>query len=139
MAESADRSDTNDLYLDGTDLPPTFPTCLASPVVHHRNDVEPLIPCPGGTDCYRYDRWENLTTRGPRTDRREDRWCPVVCGRMYEIPARIRTAHRCRWALRIHRFFTHADDSSHAPRLAYGEARSLGDCQSRGAICGSHR
>ena len=51
-----------------------FPTCLASPVVYHRNDVEPLIPCPGGTDCGRDDGWQNLATRGARPDHREDGW-----------------------------------------------------------------
>src|SRR5215813_2680852 len=129
MAESADRSDTNCFHIDGTDLSSPFSTCLASPVVHHRNDVEPLIPCPGGTDCYRYDRGENLTTRGPRTDRREDRWCPVVCGRMYEIPAGIGTAHRHRWVLRTPWIVIDISDSFHAPRFAHGEIGSSGQCQ----------
>src|SRR5262249_27754707 len=87
LVASADRANTNDLHLDGTDQSSAFSTCLASPFVYHRDDSQPLIICPSGTDCPPHDRWENLTTRGARTDRREDRWRPVVCGRSDEIPA----------------------------------------------------
>ena len=48
--------------LGAADLSSAFPTCLASPFVSHRDDGQPLITHPGGTDCHRHDRWENLTT-----------------------------------------------------------------------------
>src|SRR5215467_9271243 len=53
IVEPGNRADTDDLYIDGTDLSSPFSACLASPFVYHGNDVEPLITPPGGTDCRR--------------------------------------------------------------------------------------
>src|SRR5262245_52432777 len=100
MVESAHRSDTDDLHLDAAHLSSAFPNCLASSVLHHRNDTEPLISCTGGTDCHKHDRGDNVTTRGAPTDSGQDRRGPAVRRGNHESYSRIRTAHSHRWALR---------------------------------------
>ena len=104
------------------DLSSAFPTFLASPFVYYRNDVEPLIPCPGGTDCHRHDRWKNLTTRGTPADRREDGWRPIVCRGNDQSYSGIRTAHSRRWALRTRRVFVHVHDSGDLAGFSHGTA-----------------
>jgi hypothetical protein len=49
------RPDPNRCHAGAADLSSPVAACLAFPVVDHRNDAEPLIPCPGGTDGYRHD------------------------------------------------------------------------------------
>src|SRR5262249_31230610 len=78
IVEPRDRSDTDDLHLDGTDLSSPLSTCLASPFVYHGNDVEPLITHPSGTDCHRRYRRKNLPARSAPADHCQDRWCPTV-------------------------------------------------------------
>ena len=48
---------------------PHFQPCLASPVLSDGDHGQSLIPCPGGTDCHRRYRWQNLPNRGAPTDR----------------------------------------------------------------------
>ena len=51
VARSAGRASPDNCHRDPVDLPPPFSALLASPFVYYRNDVEPLITHPGGTDC----------------------------------------------------------------------------------------
>src|SRR5262245_15105206 len=122
MVDPGARSDTHRFHSCAADLPPTFPTCLASPFVYYRNDVKPLIPCPGGTARQPHDRWQNLPTRGASADSYQDGWGAAVRRGTDESHSGIRTAQSTRWALRTHRVFTCFDDSSHPPRLLDGTA-----------------
>src|SRR5262249_37773712 len=68
IVEPGDRANTNDLDLDGTDLSSAFPACLASPVVSHRNDVEPLSTASGGTHGNTHRRRQGSPNTGAHTD-----------------------------------------------------------------------
>src|SRR5262249_8163092 len=121
---------------DVTDLSSAFSTCLASPFVSDRNDGPSLITCPSGADRQPHDRWETLTTRGARTDRREDGWRALICRRADESYSGIRTAQNRRGALRLPRVFIHVYDSCDTPRLAHGTTGPVDDRQSdRPAWC----
>src|SRR5712691_11929946 len=111
MVESADRSDTNCFHAGVADLSSAFPTCLASPVISHGDHGQSLIPCPSGTDRHRYDRWQNLATRGTHPGRREDGWRAIICRGTDQSPSGIRASEGREWALRTHRVFTCFDDS----------------------------
>ena len=75
---------------------PYFQPCLASPFVYYRNDVEPLISCPGGTDCHRHYPWKNLPNRGASADHCQDGWRAALCGRNHQSPVGIRAPEESR-------------------------------------------
>src|SRR5215813_5360387 len=143
IIEPGNRADTHGFHVGAAHVSSPFSTCLASPFVYYRNDAEPLIPCPSSTDRQPPDRWQNLTNRGARTDRREDRWGPLVCGGTDESHSGIRTAHSRQRTLRTHRGILHAGDSCHAARLVvkeYATAVSPAHCPSvRDAVPGNRR
>src|SRR5262249_52149249 len=78
IAEPGTRSDPNRVPVRTTYLSSLFPTCVASPVVSHRNNGEPLVTCPGRTDRQPHDRWQSLTNRGASTDYCQDRWRAII-------------------------------------------------------------
>src|SRR5262245_28169359 len=136
MVDPGARSDTHRFHSCAADLPPTFPTCLASPFVYYRNDVEPLIPCPGGTARQPHDRWQNLPTRGAPADHREDRRGPTLYRGADKSDSGIRTSEGSRWALRTHRVVIHVHDSCDIAGFAHGKAGQVDDRQSdRPAWC----
>jgi len=91
MVESADRADTNDLDLDGTDLSSVFPTYLASPLVSYGDHGSSLITHPGRTNCRRYNRWENLPSRCPPANHCQDGWRAIICRGNDQSDSRIRS------------------------------------------------
>src|SRR5262245_57122590 len=115
MVESADRADTDDLNLDGTDLSSTFSTRLASPFIYHGNDVEPLITHPSGTDCHRRYRRKNLPARRAPADHCQDGWRALICRGTHESHCGIRASEGRAWALRTHRVVLHVRHSSDPP------------------------
>src|SRR5262249_49809159 len=117
IIESADRSDPNCFHASVADLSSHVPAILASPFLSHRNDGEPLIPCPGGTVREPYDRWKSLTTRDAPADSGQDRRGTAVRRGNDQSHSGIGTAHSTRGALRTHRVVRHVHDSCHAARL----------------------
>src|SRR5262245_54429449 len=120
MVDSADQPDSNRFHTCAADLSSVFSTCLASSFVHHSNDIEPFSLCPGGTDCPQHDGWENLTTRGARTNRREDRWRTIICRGADQSHSGIRASEGREWALRTCRVVLYAHHSCHTPRFTDG-------------------
>src|SRR5262249_59783046 len=80
MAAPGDRPDPNRVHAGVVDLSSPFPTCLASPFLSHRDDLEPLITRAGGTACDRHGCWHNLPSRGASADHGQEGWRAALCG-----------------------------------------------------------